>query len=159
MYALRVFPFALLLACGGSDNHETGESSAAKDEHASLGELGESTGSISTGLHHVVSEGSTGHLHEPTTGEHHESSTGASDDPVVKYCDCMVVNCHDEYHGTWGEEHPQSEVNCQAAAAMVPSVGAPATMGDSIECRIHYCEAALEDESACASAIGGGMCM
>jgi hypothetical protein len=87
-------------------------------------------------------------------------STGGGDPPpVADYCACMLVNCHDQYHATWGEDHEAAEAACTAAAEAVPSVGMPATDGDSLECRYHYCQLGHDDPGACESAIGGGACV
>ena len=97
------------------------------------------------------SSGSTGD--EQPTG----TSTGGGT-PAVAYCECMVVYCHDDYHGTWGEDHDMSVAMCEAEAAALPVAGGPVTQGEFIECRVHYCELAKTDPGACASAIGGGSC-
>jgi hypothetical protein len=95
------------------------------------------------------------------TDSHGTAETGTTDgsDLSGDYCACMLVNCHDQYHGTWGEDHTESELMCLAAADAVPSVGAPAMSGDSIECRIHFCELGHDDPTACDAALGGAPCV
>lgn len=117
----------------------------------------------------------TGHSHEPTEHSHdtgtetsrgsdetHGGSTaGTTGEPslVDAYCECMLESCHDLYHSTWGEDHEQSVEMCKASLDGVPSVGAPAMSGDSIECRIHFCEVGHDDATACDSAMGAAPCM
>ena len=153
-----------LVAC----NHGTDSST----EHGETEHGHDSTGTPTTTGH----TGETGHEHttehEHDTGTTHEHATEPGTDttddtgttgepatPAEAYCECMLVYCHDEYHGTWGEDHETSVAMCQAAAAALPGVGMPATQGNSIECRLHHCDLAKTDEAACASAIGGGMCV
>ena len=120
------------------------------------------TGTTTTG---TTTTGTTGHVH-PTegassthaTGHDTSASSGGEASPVAAYCACMVERCHDLYHSTWGEDHVAAEMMCEAAAAAAPMVGMPATEGDSLECRLHHCEAAATDIIACDSAIGGGAC-
>ena len=153
MYALitRRMPIVLVLGC----QHGTGDTSHDETGHDETAHMHESTGS--TGSTGTGGASETGH--DPPTGTEPESGTsGGSPTPAVAYCECMVVNCHDDYHGTWGEDHEMSEAMCEAEAAALPSVGMPATQGESIECRTYYCELAKTDGAACASAIGGGSC-
>ncbi len=121
----------------------------------------------STGHEHASS---TGHEHASSTGHEHASSTGHDTHgetsattgeltPIDAYCACMLEKCHDQYHATWGEDHEASEAMCAAAAAAVPSVGMPATMGNSLECRQHHCDLGEDEPGACDSALGGGACI
>ena len=154
MHALtrRTLALAFVTSCN-SEPHDEGTG------HESTADAHESSAAPTTG----TSTGETGHAHSTDTGTTHaQTETGTTGDaltPAQAYCQCMVLDCHDEYHGTWGEDHDMSEAMCEAAAAALPSVGMPATQGDSVECRIHYCELAKTDPAACASAIGGGSCM
>ncbi len=160
----------LLVGCNPEPHDESTGHDATADAHESTGapttgtstsESSETSETSETGHAHATSE--TGHEHTDTTHAHttepEPGTTGSMLTPAQAYCQCMVVDCHDEYHGTWGEDHDMSEAMCEAAAAAVPSVGMPATQGDSIECRTYYCELAKTDPGACASAIGGGSCM
>jgi hypothetical protein len=110
--------------------------------------------------------------HEHTTGTTDPASTGGTSTgdasstttvgdppPIIDYCECMLSNCHDQYHETWGEDHRMAEAMCAAAAEAVPSVGMPAMNGDSIECRYYHCEAAADDEALCDAAMGAAPCM
>ncbi|MDC0718365.1 hypothetical protein [Nannocystis bainbridge] len=150
-------------ACG------TTHSGTDHDSHDTSGHVHDTeTGTTaSTGHDHATEPTSTGHAHTETGHDHTSSSTSSDTttdtttgggSPIADYCECMLVNCHDQYHGTWGEEHPQSEENCSAAAAMWPTVGMPAISGDSLECRLYHCEQALVDASQCEAAIGGAPC-
>lgn len=106
--------------------------------------------------------GSTGHGHaSEATGDTHADTAATTGElsPVDAYCSCMLERCHDQYHATWGEEHESSEAMCVAAATALPSVGMPATMGNSLECRQHYCDLGEAEPGACDSAIGGGPCV
>ena len=165
MHALtrRTLALAFVTSCN-SEPHDEGtghESTADAHESSAAPTTGTSTGE--TGHAHSTDTGTTHALTESDTGTTHaQTETGTTGDaltPAQAYCQCMVLDCHDEYHGTWGEDHDMSEAMCEAAAAALPSVGMPATQGDSVECRIHYCELAKTDPPACASAIGGGSCM
>ena len=60
--------------------------------------------------------------------------------PARDYCDCMFLNCHDLYHDIWGEEELGAREECLREAEATPLEGVPAVSGDSIECRLHYCE-------------------
>jgi len=132
--------------------HETGDGTAhATDHDTSHDDTHEPTSS--TGHEHA----STGHDTHDTHAE--TTATTGEQDPIAAYCGCMLVRCHDQYHATWGEDHEASEAMCAAAAAAVPSVGMPATMGNSLECRQHYCDLGEDEAGACDSAIGGGACV
>lgn len=161
-----------LAACGttdaGTDTTDPTGTSSGTDTGTST-DPGTSTGTGTTddstghASHHAsehehttAESTSTGHEHPTSTSS---GSTTGGGSPAADYCECMLLNCHDQYHGTWGEEHPMSEINCMAAADMLPSVGAPAMSGDSIECRLYHCEAAPGDEALCDAAIGGAPCM
>ncbi len=135
----------------------TSTSSAGESTHATHADA--STHAEPTGTTHAHATDSTGHAH---TGETtHAGTAGTTGEPsaIDVYCACMLENCHDEYHATWGEDHEASEAMCAAAAAAAPSVGVPATTGNSLECRQHYCELGEAVPGACASAMGGGACV
>ena len=158
---------ALPLACTTSPGTSTADttepststastSTAGATTHADASTHAEPTGTTHA---HATTTGTTGHAH---TGETtHAGTAGTTGEPsaIDVYCACMLENCHDEYHATWGEDHEASEAMCAAAAAAVPSVGVPATMGNSLECRQHYCELGEPVPGACASALGGGACV
>lgn len=160
---------ALPLACTTSPGTSTDATSEPSTSAASTSSAGESTHADAThadathaeptGTTHVHATDSTGPAH---TGETtHAGTAGTTGEPsaIDVYCACMLENCHDEYHATWGEDHEASEAMCAAAAAAVPSVGVPATTGNSLECRLHYCELGEAVPGACASAMGGGACV
>lgn len=115
------------------------------------------------GHHH---HGDSGHHHHDDAGHHHDAANqheapdlGDKDLGVVvtqaakDYCECMLFDCHDEYHARWGEDHVEAAVACQTEAAMLPQAGSPQTEGNSAECRLHHC-ASLEDGSTCEGALG-----
>ena len=154
---------------GGSSSGSGSAASTSDDptehdthtSHHASGTTGATTGGETTSSHET-----TGHAtHDPeTTGTTatpgSTSSTGGGDPPpIADYCACMLENCHDQYHGTWGEDHEAAEAMCTAAAEALPSVGMPATDGNSIECRYHHCQLGHDDPGACESAIGGGTCV
>jgi hypothetical protein len=56
------------------------------------------------------------------------------------YCDCMFLNCHDLYHEIWGGDEGNARAECLLEANATPHAVGPATHGDSIECRLFYCE-------------------
>lgn len=100
---------------------------------------------------------STGHDHGADTG-----STGhdtSADDPAVAYCSCVFVNCHEPYHAKWGEDEMASEAACLMEADALPMNGSDIEMGNFIECRMHFCELAADDETLCANALGDAVCM
>ena len=164
----RLLPLVLLAGCA-SDSHGPGTAHGeTTDDHAGTAHTGgspsthahaSSTGAPDTTTDETGDAHATGAdtTHAPTTAP--ETGTGgAAPSPAAAYCECMVVYCHDEYHGTWGEDHEVSVAMCEAEAAALPSLGMPATVGASIECRAHHCDLAQTDPAACASAIGGGSC-
>jgi len=166
---LRILLLGLLAGCHAETHDDSSGHDATAHSHDSTGAP---TTGTTTETGHAHTTGETGHAHttgetghEPTGTTHAHTTgpepgtTGSMLTPAEAYCQCMVLDCHDEYHGTWGEDHDMSEAMCEAAAAALPSVGMPAMQGDSIECRIYHCELAKTDPNACASAIGGGSCM
>lgn len=161
---------ALPLACTTSPGTSTGATSEPSTGATSTSSAGESTHATHadasthaepTGTTHAHATDSTGTGHAHTGETTHAGTAGTTDEPsaIDVYCACMLENCHDEYHATWGEDHEASEAMCAAAAAAAPSVGVPATTGNSLECRQHYCELGEAVPGACASAMGGGACV
>ena len=129
----------------GSTTHAEGSASTHEDPtgHAShTGSTGATTGAttgMTTGdvTTHATHDSHASHTTTDTTDTQastSSTSTGGGD-PVADYCACMLENCHDQYHATWGEDHVASEAMCIAAAEALPSVGMPATDGNSLECR------------------------
>jgi len=70
------------------------------------------------------------------------------------YCDCMLVNCHDPFHDTWGEDDAESRTACAEEASALPVAGSPQTSGNSIECRQHVCEGVVDRRFTCEDALG-----
>lgn len=144
-----------LAACGTTESGTDHDSHDASTHDHATSTTTSSTGDSTTHDHATEhAPTSTGHEHTTTTG----TTTGDSS-PVADYCECMLVNCHDQYHGAWGEEHPMSEINCTMAAEMLPTVGMPTMSGNSLECRLAHCELAVDDPALCEAAIGGAPCM
>lgn len=157
------------LACGGDTGGSTDTDAATseatsetEDTHAT-----EETHAHETSDETAGTDVSTSHTHETDTHEtetetetdSHGSTTEPLDPTTPEgYCACMLENCHDLYHSTWGEDHVESETNCLAAANAVPSAGMEVMAGDYIECRGHFCAEAVHDEALCESAIGMGVC-
>ena len=79
----------------------------------------------------------------------------ASGDPALarSWCECLLVNCHDEFHETFGPDDAMAIAACTAEGTEAPVSGSPQTTGNSIECRQHHCDAA-PDDSTCADALG-----
>ncbi len=136
-------------------SHETHETSAT-------GESGSETAAVTTTetTHATHDTHDTTSDPDTTAGSTGSSSTtgGGAPAPIDEYCACMLENCHDQYHGTWGEDHRAAEAMCAAYAESVPSVGMPAMSGDSLECRLHFCEIGHDDPTACDSALGDAPC-
>lgn len=162
MHPLRTTTALLLLAltaCSSSDAGTTtaGETGGATDTTAGLTTTAAATTSGSAETTAETTSGST-HATHTTADPDTTAGTTGGDSPVADYCACMLENCHDQYHGTWGEDHRASEAMCKAAAAAVPSVGMPAMSGDSIECRLYFCALGHDDPTACDSAMGAAPC-
>lgn len=93
------------------------------------------------------------------TADHDHSVDTDPNDPVVAYCSCVFANCHEPYHMKWGEDEMMSEAACLMEAQALPSNGAPIEMGNFIECRQHFCDAAATDPTVCTNALGDAVCM
>ena len=178
MHALisRLLPISLLAAGCHSEGHDDAGHGSTEAHSSTAHEHGSTTGTTSHD-HATAAEtthahgsettqadetGSETHAHDSETTHEHATeaaTSGGPQDPAEAYCQCMVVYCHDQYHGTWGEDHEMSEAMCEAAANALPSAGMPTTTGNSLECRSHHCELAKTDPTACPSAIGGASCM
>ncbi len=139
-------------ACGSTPN-DSGPTTTEADTTAATTtgtttddpELSTSTGQpTSTG----TSTGHDSHTSADSTGDPH-MTTDDPQNPVEEYCGCMLVQCHDEFHARWGDEHRESIALCEAEAEAA---------GAGIECRISYCTEAAGDVEACASALGEGAC-
>ncbi|MCA9617694.1 MAG: hypothetical protein KC731_01655 [Myxococcales bacterium] len=80
--------------------------------------------------------------------------------PAERYCDCMLSSCHDAYHATFGpdSDEPAARAACLAEAEALPSVGMDVDMGNSVECRIHYCSLGDQSATTCDAAVGLGSC-
>jgi hypothetical protein len=96
---------------------------------------------------------------------HTEDASTARDaaalSPAEVYCNCMLTSCHDQYHSHFGPDtdEPAARAACLAEAAALPSAGMPATSGNSIECRMYFCEVGRTDETMCGGSIGEAPCM
>lgn len=161
MRTLRLWLCLVVSACAASDSGSSGTAETG----ASATETAMAPGTTTATSHATHSHGSTGDAAASTdttaaitTTIGDETATAGDAPPVTDYCNCMLVNCHDQYHELWGEQHQASEAMCQAAAEAVPSVGVPAMSGDSLECRLHFCTLGHDDPAACASALGAAPC-
>ncbi len=147
---MRTLRSSLLLvvvsACSSSDSGTSGT--------AETSTTGDTATSHASHVSHT--DGSTGATDATATTTSITTTTG--DAPVTDYCNCMLENCHDQYHERWGEDHQGGEAMCKAAAEAVPSIGVPAMSGDSLECRLHFCTLGHDDPAACASALGAAPC-
>lgn len=100
--------------------------------------------------HGAEEQGSEGHDHSVDTDPN---------DPIVAYCACVFANCHEPYHAKWGEDEMAAEQACLMEAEAVPSNGGPTEMGNFLECRQHFCDAAATDPTVCTNALGDAVCM
>jgi hypothetical protein len=100
----------------------------------------------------------------PTGGQGGEGGDGGAGGMTTslpaQYCDCMLLTCHDAYHASFGPDtdEPAAAAACLAEAEGLPSVGMDIDMGNSIECRLHYCALGSETPDDCAAAVGDGAC-
>lgn len=110
-----------------------------------------------------TSEDGHEHGHEHGSDEHgsdeHDGIDTSADDPAVAYCGCVFSNCHEAYHMKWGADEMASEAACLMEADALPMNGSDIDMGNFIECRMHFCELAADDETLCANALGDAVCM
>ena len=143
---LSVSLLALLSACSSDDGGD--------DTQASSAETGAGTETDAHDSDHDTHE----------TDDHTVDSDG--DDPVVAYCSCMLINCHETYHGKWGEEELPAQEACIAEAGALPENGSDVDAGNFFECRQHFCAMATDDAcptedgcDACDAAIGSAVCM
>jgi hypothetical protein len=112
-----------------------------------------------TGASTADDHGSEEHGSEEHGSEEHGTAETTADDPVAAYCSCVFNNCHEPYHEKWGENEITSEEACHAEAEALPVNGSDIEMGNFIECRMHFCELAADDESVCPNALGDAVCM
>ena len=139
------------------DSHDT--TSDTHDTHDTTGDTHDTDTHGDTDTHDSHdSHDSTSDSDGSTTAD--SDTDGYTPPSAAEYCECMLEHCHDLYHATWGEDHIESEAMCTASAESAPVAGEPAMSGDSIECRMHFCQFAADhaDESACDNALGGGVC-
>lgn len=160
---MRTLRSSLLLlvvvsACTTSDSGTSGtaETGATGDTAPPATTTDAATGHASHASHAGGSTAATDTTATITSTTSITTTTG--DSPATDYCNCMLENCHDQYHELWGEDHQGSEAMCKAAAEAAPSIGMPAMSGDSLECRLHFCTLGHDDPAACASALGAAPC-
>ena len=130
-----LLPVVMLLGCPADDDGTAGET------HADHG-----TGTADSGTAEHGSESAS------------SSETGV-DGAVAAYCACVLENCHEPYHAKWGEDEIMAQAACLAEAGALPQNGAPIEMGNFLECRQHFCDAAMADPSVCTNALGDAVCM
>ncbi len=147
-----LFLVVVVSACTSSDSGTSGTGETSTTDGA--------TGHASHSSHvsHTAASASTTDTTAASTTTTGDQTTADSVSPATDYCNCMLENCHDQYHELWGEDHQGGEAMCEAAAEAVPSGGKPAMSGDSLECRLHFCALAPADPAACASALGAAPC-
>ena len=140
--------FALVLAACGDSDDDTHESHGASTTATTTTEA-----STTHESHGESTTDATTHDHSTTHDTHdtHDTDTTTGGGDAEGYCACMLVNCHDHYHATWGEDHEASEAMCLAAAEALDDA--------AFACRMAACDAAADDPAACVDAIGGGACM
>jgi hypothetical protein len=152
---------ALSIALVGCGDNEAATATATASTDTDASTTTTTSADTSTGADtSATSDTSTGTESSTSGGEASSTSEGYTPPSYEDYCACMLDACHDLYHSTWGENHVLSEMECLASAAESPSAGMATMEGNSIECRMHFCELAAEtaDMSVCDSAIGGGAC-
>jgi hypothetical protein len=132
-----VLPVCLAYLSLPSCKSDDGGGDTAADEHGA-------------GAHGAGEHGADTHDHSVDTD---------ADDPAVVYCSCVLANCHEPYHTKWGEDEMAAEAACLAEAGALPSNGGPTEMGNFIECRQHFCDAAAADPTVCTNALGDAVCM
>jgi hypothetical protein len=108
---------------GGMHHHEDGGHHGADGGHhgADGGHHG------ADGGHHGADGGHHGGHHD-ADGGHHDADGGISQ----SYCDCVFLQCHDEYHATWGENEITARAACVAFASGFSA--------EEEECRMSKCE-------------------
>jgi hypothetical protein len=155
---MRTLRSSLLLliivsACTSSDSGTSGTA-----ETGATGDTASPATTTDAGTSHVshASHGDGSTAAADTTAA--ITTTTGDTTPVTDYCNCMLENCHDQYHELWGEDHQGGEAMCKAAAEAVPSVGKPAMSGDSLECRLHFCTIGHDYPPACPRALGAAPC-
>jgi hypothetical protein len=141
----------LLPGCPGDD---TGDEGASADEH------GHETEGHGTTEHGTTEHGTAEHgTAEHGTAEHGTGVETSANDPAIAYCACAFANCHDLYHDKWSDDERGAEAACLAEAQALPVNGSDIDLGNFIECRMHFCELAADDETLCANVLGDAVCM
>jgi hypothetical protein len=77
---------------------------------------------------------------------------------ISDYCNCVLINCHDQSHRKWGETDEAVLAGCRAEALELPLNGGPTLSGNYLECRAAYCKQSLQDSQACDAALGAASC-
>lgn len=101
---------------------------------------------------------------DSTTDGTTDEPTGNTTEPYIPpsaedYCACMLVDCHDDYHDNWGEDHMIAEMMCLDFFNGFASAGMSTKEGANQECIAAHCEAAMMGEPTCDSAMGMGVCV
>jgi hypothetical protein len=138
----------LVTGCPSDDGDSGGDSGA--DEHG--------TDEHGTDEHGTDEHGTDEHGTDEHGTDEHGVET-AADDPAAILCSCLLANCHDPYHTKWGEDEMMSQQACLMEADALPMNGSDIEMGNFIECRQHFCDAAASDDTVCANALGDAVCM
>ena len=74
----------------------------------------------------------------------------------LSYCTCMLFQCHDPFHDTYGVSDTEARDNCLADISARPTLGSPQITGDNQECRLHFCQESTERD--CQAALGNTVC-
>ena len=96
---------------------------------------------------------------EPAVEDEHENLPDAGEgfsQQEVNFCTCMLFNCHDEFHNTFGVSDLEARDNCLMEISSTPTGAAGATSGNVQQCRIHFCEDGTERN--CQAALGNSIC-
>jgi hypothetical protein len=96
---------------------------------------------------------------EPAVEDNHENLPDAGAEfsqQEASFCNCMLFNCHDEFHETYGVSDLEARDNCLLEISSTPTGDPNATSGNVQECRVHFCEEAASRD--CQAALGNIIC-
>ena len=108
--------------------------------------------------------------HDPNDGHHdNDDDADAGDvsidiptdleitEAATDYCDCVFLNCHDDYHDKWGADEGVARNGCLVEASQIAQTGTGE--GDHLTCRQTFCADAETDETQCNAALGNSVCI
>ncbi|MBX3273798.1 MAG: hypothetical protein KF729_26270 [Sandaracinaceae bacterium] len=70
----------------------------------------------------------------------------------LRYCNCLLIQCHEAFHLEFGETDFDALRNCEASAESL------LRDGSGLACREQACAAASHDAAECAAALGAAPC-